>query len=39
MSTDRTGAVQSARLLSAGLRVQPPTLTDVDTADDARVRR
>jgi rSAM/selenodomain-associated transferase 1 len=37
MSTDRTGAVQSARLLSAGLRVHRlPPLTDVDTADDAR---
>jgi rSAM/selenodomain-associated transferase 1 len=37
MSTDRTGAAQSARLLSAGLRVHRlPALTDVDTADDAR---
>ncbi len=37
MSTDRTGAVQHARLLSAGLRVHRlPALTDVDTADDAR---
>jgi glycosyltransferase A (GT-A) superfamily protein (DUF2064 family) len=37
MSTDRTGAVQSARLAEAGLRVHPlPALTDVDTAEDAR---
>lgn len=37
MSTDRTGAVQSARLVEAGLRVHRlPALTDVDTADDAR---
>jgi rSAM/selenodomain-associated transferase 1 len=37
MSSDRTGAVQSARLVEAGLRVHPlPALTDVDTVDDAR---
>lgn len=37
MSTDRTGAAQHARLVSAGLRVgMLPAMTDVDTADDAR---
>jgi len=37
MSTDRTGAVQHARLVGAGLRVHLlPVLTDVDTAEDAR---
>jgi hypothetical protein len=36
MSTSRTGAVQRARLLSAGLRVvELPQLRDVDTAADA----
>lgn len=36
MSTDRTGAAQHARLVSAGLQVSMlPVLTDVDTADDA----
>lgn len=37
MSTPRTGAVQRARLVAAGLRVRDlPVLRDVDTADDAR---
>lgn len=37
MSQDDTGAIQLARLRSAGLRVGPlPTLTDVDTIDTAR---
>lgn len=37
MSTDDTGAVQSARLARAGLSVvQLPALTDVDDADDVR---
>ena len=36
MSTDGTGAAQSARLAGAGLRVTPlPVLTDVDDAEDA----
>jgi len=36
MSTDRTGAAQSARLAGAGLRVALlPELTDVDDAEDA----
>jgi uncharacterized protein len=36
MSTDRTGAVQRARLVAAGLRVGDlPVLRDVDTAADA----
>lgn len=36
MSTDRTGAVQRARLIDAGLRVGDlPALRDVDTAGDA----
>ena len=36
MSRPDTGALQLARLESAGLRVRPlPELTDVDTADDA----
>ncbi|HEY1818879.1 MAG TPA: DUF2064 domain-containing protein [Trebonia sp.] len=36
MSTPRTGAVQRARLLAAGLRVADlPQLRDVDTAADA----
>ena len=36
MSTDRTGAAQLVRLRSAGLRVEMlPTLTDIDTVDDA----
>ncbi|MFG2286743.1 DUF2064 domain-containing protein [Streptomyces sp. NPDC048595] len=36
MSTERTGAVQRARLTAAGLRVaELPPLCDVDTADDA----
>ncbi len=38
MSTDRTGAVQRARLVDAGLRVGDlPVLRDVDTASDALV--
>lgn len=37
MSRDDTGALQLARLRDAGLRVAMlPTLTDVDTIDDAR---
>lgn len=37
MSTARTGAVQRARLVAAGLRVRDlPRLRDVDTAADAR---
>ena len=37
MSTDHTGADQSARLVGAGLRVHLlPALTDVDTVEDAR---
>ncbi|MFJ8791893.1 DUF2064 domain-containing protein [Streptomyces sp. NPDC102462] len=37
MSTARTGAVQRARLVTAGLRVRDlPRLRDVDTAADAR---
>jgi rSAM/selenodomain-associated transferase 1 len=37
MSTDRTGAVQYARLVQAGLQVHRlAALTDVDTVDDAR---
>ncbi len=36
MSTPRTGAIQRARLLAAGMRVADlPTLRDVDTAADA----
>jgi uncharacterized protein len=36
MSTQRTGAIQRARLLTAGMRVADlPTLRDVDTAADA----
>jgi hypothetical protein len=36
MSTSATGAIQRARLLSAGLRVaELPQLRDVDTAADA----
>ena len=36
MSTDTTGAAQLVRLRAAGLRVDMlPTLTDVDTVDDA----
>ncbi|MFJ9036916.1 DUF2064 domain-containing protein [Streptomyces sp. NPDC102406] len=36
MSTPRTGALQRARLVAAGLRVRDlPALRDVDTADDA----
>jgi rSAM/selenodomain-associated transferase 1 len=37
MSTEWTGAAQSARLVEAGLRVHRlPVLSDVDTAEDAR---
>ena len=37
MSRPDTGALQLARLRGAGLRVRPlPTLTDVDTIEDAR---
>lgn len=36
MSTDRTGAAQVVRLRAAGLRIEMlPTLTDIDTVDDA----
>ncbi len=36
MSTERTGAAQLVRLRAAGLRVEMlPTLTDIDTVDDA----
>jgi glycosyltransferase A (GT-A) superfamily protein (DUF2064 family) len=36
MSTDHTGAAQLVRLRAAGLRVEMlPTLTDIDTVDDA----
>jgi uncharacterized protein len=36
MSTTRTGAIQRARLVAAGLRVADlPQLRDVDTAADA----